>query len=156
MSEIRNDVTFPGPGRPRQPNCPDCRKIGKTRAKKPGYGYCDEHQLLRQRAYRRSSVDEITVERARELELQDEIERLRNEVVHLREVEQQNQATIENLLNPDPYAPPTTDEDDGPQESLEGWKDAFFVLRSWAIPIAEKHGEILPMQIAAYKDLKND
>ena len=42
-----------GPGRPRQPYCPDCIKAGKPDVlKKPGYGYCPDCHLRRIRSYK--------------------------------------------------------------------------------------------------------
>jgi hypothetical protein len=39
----------PAAGRPRQPYCPDCKREGHFVLKKPGQGYCQDHQYARVR-----------------------------------------------------------------------------------------------------------
>lgn len=73
-----------GRGRTRVKNCPDCKKAGLERPKAPGLGYCREHMRLRQRQYRKASLEDISVEDAREKTFAEDMARLREEIAGLK------------------------------------------------------------------------
>lgn len=79
---LSETVVRRGPGRPRQPNCPDCIKAGRPNVPKArGKGYCDDHHYRRYQAYRKVDQDEISMEDATLKVLHDEIDVLRAQVL---------------------------------------------------------------------------
>lgn len=102
-------------GRPRQPYCPDCKKIGRQRLKHGTGGYCKEHQNLRVRASKRALVEGTDdIQNVREKILQEELDQAKADRDHYKELSRTHQDALARMMQAqeveqaggDPYAPP--------------------------------------------------